>query len=304
MAQGVFRWAEHESPPSRRGLTRSWHPGDRPSRRAGSDAPVRDCSHDHRQRRVPRRRSACRTTRRQTATRTSTSSRTPAVCARTSSGSGLLDPSDDELQSAARALRHPPPRHSRTPRRPRTAEGRRPRRHPDGRAATGALHRRHRDRGVRTDHVAGLATAHPRRASRGRGAADEPAVAHGGRSPGGWPRAPARSLHAIIDEIVEAYVPVLTGIADDIDEVEQTVFSDKRHSPTQTHLRPEARGARVRQAAVPLADVLGKLKSARPSGPQRRAAPLLRRHERRRPPRGRPDHDRPGAPVAAPSRPT
>jgi magnesium transporter len=71
---------------------------------------------------------------------------------------------------------------------------------------------------------------------------------------------PGAVLHAIIDEVVEAYAPVQTGIADDIDEVEVTVFSSSRTSPTQRIYDLKREVLEFGKAAVPLADVLGKLK--------------------------------------------
>ena len=71
---------------------------------------------------------------------------------------------------------------------------------------------------------------------------------------------PGAIMHAIIDEVVEAYVPVLHGISDDIDEVEETVFSANRDSPTQRIYELKREVLEFGRAAVPLADALGKLK--------------------------------------------
>lgn len=72
---------------------------------------------------------------------------------------------------------------------------------------------------------------------------------------------PGAVLHAIVDEVVEAYSPVLTGIADDIDDVETTVFSVARDSPTQRIYSLKREVLEFGKAAVPLADVLGRLKT-------------------------------------------
>jgi magnesium transporter len=71
---------------------------------------------------------------------------------------------------------------------------------------------------------------------------------------------PGAIMHAIVDEVVEAYVPVLTGISDDIDEVEEAVFSTNRESPTQRIYELKREVLEFGRAAVPLADALGKLK--------------------------------------------
>jgi magnesium transporter len=71
---------------------------------------------------------------------------------------------------------------------------------------------------------------------------------------------PGAVMHAIVDEVVEAYAPVLHGISDDIDEVEATVFSPSRESPTQRIYELKREVLEFGRAAVPLADALGKLK--------------------------------------------
>ncbi len=68
-------------------------------------------------------------------------------------------------------------------------------------------------------------------------------------------------LHAVIDEVVEAYAPVLAGIADDIYEVETTVFSPDRESPTQRIYDLKREVLEFGKAATPLADALTKLKT-------------------------------------------
>jgi len=72
---------------------------------------------------------------------------------------------------------------------------------------------------------------------------------------------PGAVVHAIVDTVVEAYIPVLAGIGDDIDEVEEVVFSPIRDSPTQRIYDLKREVLEFSKAAVPLADVLGKLKN-------------------------------------------
>ncbi|MHB1138783.1 MAG: magnesium/cobalt transporter CorA [Microthrixaceae bacterium] len=81
------------------------------------------------------------------------------------------------------------------------------------------------------------------------------------RQPEWLRQGPGAVVHAIIDEVVEAYTPVLSGIDDDIGEVEAQVFSDGRESPTQRIYELKREVLEFGKAAVPLADVLGKLKS-------------------------------------------
>lgn len=81
------------------------------------------------------------------------------------------------------------------------------------------------------------------------------------RQPEWLQQGPGAVVHAIIDEVVEAYAPVLSGIDDDIGEVEAQVFSDRRESPTQRIYELKREVLEFGKAAVPLADVLAKLKS-------------------------------------------
>ena len=56
---------------------------------------------------------------------------------------------------------------------------------------------------------------------------------------------PAAVVWAILDQVVDDYLPVVEGIDDDIEEVEQAVFDDDVATPTAADLLPEARGDRV-----------------------------------------------------------
>lgn len=72
---------------------------------------------------------------------------------------------------------------------------------------------------------------------------------------------PGAVLHAIVDEVVEAYAPVLIGISNDITEVEETVFSDTRDSPTQRIYDLKREVLELYKVVNPLVDVLNKLSS-------------------------------------------
>lgn len=70
---------------------------------------------------------------------------------------------------------------------------------------------------------------------------------------------PGAVIHAIVDVVVEGYAPVLLGVSNDISEVEETVFSDTRDSPTQRiyELKREVLG--LYKAINPLVDTLNRL---------------------------------------------
>ncbi len=70
---------------------------------------------------------------------------------------------------------------------------------------------------------------------------------------------PGAVMHAIVDEVVEAYSPVLLGIDNDISEVEETVFSETRDSPTQRIYDLKREVLELFKAVNPLVDVLTKL---------------------------------------------
>ena len=71
---------------------------------------------------------------------------------------------------------------------------------------------------------------------------------------------PGVVAHRILDTVVEAYLPVLSGISDDILEVEDQVFSDDRHKPTERIYKLKREVLEMFKAAGPLVDVLGTLR--------------------------------------------
>ncbi len=70
---------------------------------------------------------------------------------------------------------------------------------------------------------------------------------------------PAVVLHAIMDRIVDDYSPVVAGVEDDIEEVEQDVFSTERTNPSKRiyHLKREV--LQLHRATSPLVDPLERL---------------------------------------------
>ncbi len=72
---------------------------------------------------------------------------------------------------------------------------------------------------------------------------------------------PASALWAILDKVVDDYLPVVDGIEDDIEEVEGDVFDDDRAAPTQRiyHLKREV--IEFHRAVYPLLTPLGALEA-------------------------------------------
>jgi magnesium transporter len=68
-------------------------------------------------------------------------------------------------------------------------------------------------------------------------------------------------LHAIIDRVVDDYEPVLAGIEDDIEEVEQQVFSPSRTNVTERIYKLKREVLELHRATAPLAEPLNKLAS-------------------------------------------
>jgi magnesium transporter len=70
---------------------------------------------------------------------------------------------------------------------------------------------------------------------------------------------PGAVLHAIIDKVVDDYEPVLAGIEDDIEELEQDVFSPNRSNPTERIYKLKREVLEMHRATAPLVDPLDKL---------------------------------------------
>ncbi len=70
---------------------------------------------------------------------------------------------------------------------------------------------------------------------------------------------PSAVLHAIVDRVVDDYVPVLEGLELDIDQVEEAVFSEERTNPVERiyYLKREVLG--FRRATAPLLNPLNLL---------------------------------------------
>jgi magnesium transporter len=87
---------------------------------------------------------------------------------------------------------------------------------------------------------------------------------------------PGAVLHEILDVVVEAYFPVLDGIADDIAEVEEQVFSDtKGDRPTQRIYELQREVISFSRNATPLVEVLAELKRLRHPALDERLLPYV-----------------------------
>ena len=73
---------------------------------------------------------------------------------------------------------------------------------------------------------------------------------------------PGAILHAIIDRVVDDYEPVLAGIEDDIEELEEEVFSTRRTNPTERIYKLKREVLEMHRATAPLIDPLQKLSRA------------------------------------------
>jgi magnesium transporter len=76
-------------------------------------------------------------------------------------------------------------------------------------------------------------------------------------------RGPAGVLHAIVDRIVDDYTPVIDGVEDDIEQVEEQAFAPDRVNPAQRiyHLKREV--LELHRAVAPLLEPLDRLSSDR-----------------------------------------
>jgi magnesium transporter len=73
---------------------------------------------------------------------------------------------------------------------------------------------------------------------------------------------PGAVLHEVLDTVVEAYVPVHVGISNDIDEVEEQVFTEGALDPTKRIYELQREVLEFSRAVTPLVDVLKVLRTA------------------------------------------
>jgi magnesium transporter len=70
---------------------------------------------------------------------------------------------------------------------------------------------------------------------------------------------PGAVVHAIVDRVVDDYMPVVGALDDDIQEVEREVFSDTRDQPTQRIYKLSREVLELHRATAPLIDPLARV---------------------------------------------
>jgi magnesium transporter len=70
---------------------------------------------------------------------------------------------------------------------------------------------------------------------------------------------PSAVLHSIVDRVVDDYEPVLAGLEDDIEEVEQEVFSPERTNPAQRIYKLSREVIEFHRSTAPLVEPLRRL---------------------------------------------
>jgi magnesium transporter len=74
---------------------------------------------------------------------------------------------------------------------------------------------------------------------------------------------PGAVLHAIVDRVVDDYGPAITGLGDDIDEIENTVFSGQRANPAERIYKLKREVLEFSHAVGPLVDPVDRLSKGR-----------------------------------------
>jgi magnesium transporter len=72
---------------------------------------------------------------------------------------------------------------------------------------------------------------------------------------------PSAVLYAILDRIVDGYMPAVEGVENDIEEVEREVFSAERLNPAERIYKLRREATEFYRAAAPLVDPAGRLAS-------------------------------------------
>jgi magnesium transporter len=70
---------------------------------------------------------------------------------------------------------------------------------------------------------------------------------------------PSAALHAILDRVVDDYVPAIEGLENDIDEVEEELFSDRRGNLAPRIYRLQREVLVFRRAVAPLVEPVDRL---------------------------------------------
>jgi magnesium transporter len=72
---------------------------------------------------------------------------------------------------------------------------------------------------------------------------------------------PSAVLHAIVDKVVDDYEPVLRGVEEDIEQLEEQVFSPQRSNPTERIYKLKREVLEMHRATAPLIEPLKRLAS-------------------------------------------
>jgi magnesium transporter len=70
---------------------------------------------------------------------------------------------------------------------------------------------------------------------------------------------PTAALHAILDSVVDGYAPAIEGLQNDIDEVEEQLFSERRVNLAERMYRLQREVLEFRRAVAPLVDPVDRL---------------------------------------------
>jgi len=79
------------------------------------------------------------------------------------------------------------------------------------------------------------------------------------REPERLSRGPGAVLHAIVDQVVDDYGPALAGLGQDIDEVEDEVFSSSRDNPAERIYKLKRETLEFNKATGPLVEPVDRL---------------------------------------------
>jgi magnesium transporter len=87
---------------------------------------------------------------------------------------------------------------------------------------------------------------------------------------------PAAVVYAVCDEVVDRYESVAASLAEDVDEVEMSVFSDERTKDAARIYVLKRELAEMRRAVLPLRDPIQRFADGRVQGVDAEAAPYFR----------------------------
>jgi magnesium transporter len=79
---------------------------------------------------------------------------------------------------------------------------------------------------------------------------------------------PMAVVHAILDEVVDAYAPVMDALERDIQEVEREVFSDERQNPAQRIYELKRETIEFARAVTPLVEPIDRMTTGRTRVPE------------------------------------